>query len=77
MKCDNCGFDHLHEEPVTRAFVMNGRVVVVEQVPAMVCDRCGDTTFSASVAEHLRVMVNEPQPEARPIPAELLRYEAA
>lgn len=77
MTCDNCGHTRFHDERVTRTFVVEGKVIMVEDVPAQVCDRCEDASFSASVAERLRTIVHQPHPNARSIPAELLRFEAA
>lgn len=41
MKCDLCQGEY-RERLVTRSYVHRGRTVVVEGVPAFVCDQCGD-----------------------------------
>jgi YgiT-type zinc finger domain-containing protein len=41
MKCDLCRGEY-REKLVTRSYTFKGRTVVVEGVPALVCDQCGD-----------------------------------
>jgi HTH-type transcriptional regulator / antitoxin MqsA len=52
-------------------------VTVVEGIPAQVCERCGEPTFSADVAEHVRRLVHEPHQPVRVVSAEVLAYRAA
>lgn len=42
MKCDLCEGEY-RETTVVRNYRWRGQTVVVEDVPALVCDRCGDT----------------------------------
>lgn len=77
MICDNCGYTAFHNDHVDRTFTINGRVILVEGVPAEVCNRCGDTCFSAEVAERLRLLIHQSPPSTRRIQAEVLRFDAA
>ena len=42
MKCDVCG-SSMREQSVTYTIQMDDKLVVVEHVPAKVCDQCGGT----------------------------------
>ena len=42
MKCDLCNGEY-REKVVVRNYRRRGKTIVVEDVPALVCDRCGDT----------------------------------
>ena len=46
-----------HTEEIFRA--ADGKYVLVKDIPATVCIRCGEESFSANTAESIRVMVNE------------------
>ena len=77
MTCDNCGQTVFRPDEVTKTFTVDERLIVVEDIPAAVCDGCGATHFSADVAERLRRLVHEPHQAVRVIQAEVLRFHAA
>jgi YgiT-type zinc finger domain-containing protein len=62
---------------VTKAFVLDHKPVVVEDIPALICERCGDTTFEATVSEQVRKLVREPHEPQRRVQAEVLQFRAA
>ena len=41
MKCDLCEGEY-QEKSVVRNYKWHGKTIVIEDVPALVCDRCGD-----------------------------------
>jgi YgiT-type zinc finger domain-containing protein len=43
---------------VDELFQIEDHVVMVEHIPARVCDRCGDTTFDRQTTEAVRRMVH-------------------
>ena len=57
MKCDLCEGEY-QEKAVVRSYRWHGKTIVVEDVPALVCDRCGDTLMKeetvATIDELLR-----------------------
>lgn len=55
-KCAFCQGD-LEEKTVTYTTEHNGRVVVVENVPALVCKQCGETLFKPQTVEKLQKIV--------------------
>lgn len=62
--CDVCGSKEARSELVSEIFMVDGRRVLVENIPAQVCVRCGKTTFSRETAEKVRRMVHG---EAEPV----------
>lgn len=56
VRCPVCGG---FQRPGETTFTSDsgGTVVVVRQVPAMVCDQCGETFINAKVARQLEKMV--------------------
>ena len=57
-KCDVCGNGSFHPERRDEVFRIEGRMVMVEQIPARVCDRCGDVTYDRETVEHVRATVH-------------------
>jgi YgiT-type zinc finger domain-containing protein len=51
---------------VDEVFVIDGKYVLVEGIPACICTRCGEATFSRDTTERIRRMVHG---EAQPVRA--------
>jgi HTH-type transcriptional regulator/antitoxin MqsA len=77
MTCEVCGNQSFHATRVSQGFNVEGRLFWVEDIPAEVCDRCGETNFTAEIAESLRKLVRAPHRAGRTIQAEVLRFHAA
>ena len=64
FRCQVCGATEARAEPVSEVFLVDGLPVLVEGIPAVVCARCGDATFSRETTERIRRMVHG---ETRPV----------
>ena len=53
-----CGHNAAKSELVSEVFNLGERRVLVEGIPALVCDRCGEVTFSRETTERIRQMVH-------------------
>jgi YgiT-type zinc finger domain-containing protein len=61
--CAVCHATESHQAFVTDVFQIHDKPVMVEQIPATVCVRCGEETFSRETMEKIRRMVHrEGQP---------------
>jgi HTH-type transcriptional regulator / antitoxin MqsA len=61
--CHVCGNKTARDEIVSEVFEIDGRRVLVEQIPAMVCERCGEATYSGETGERVRRLLHEdPKP---------------
>jgi HTH-type transcriptional regulator / antitoxin MqsA len=58
-RCHVCGCGASHERCVREVYRVDGRPVIVEAIPAVVCDRCTDATFTSETTERVRRMVRE------------------
>jgi len=47
----------------SEVFFVDGRRVLVERIPAEICKRCGEATFSAETGERIRLLLHG---DARP-----------
>ena len=64
FKCHVCGSTAATDKSVSEVFTIDGRPVLVEHIPAQVCERCGEPTFSRSTTEKVRRLVHG---EGRPV----------
>jgi YgiT-type zinc finger domain-containing protein len=67
--CHVCGSTEARQERVNEVFVIDEKHILVEDIPATVCVRCGDATFSRETTERIRRMVHG---EAEPVRAEVM-----
>ncbi len=56
--CHVCGHDAAKSELVSEVFNLEGRRVLVENIPALVCEHCGEAAFSRETTELIRQMVH-------------------
>ena len=57
FKCHVCGSTEAHTELVSEVFQIDGKRVLVENIPAQVCGRCGEEVFSKETTEKVRLIV--------------------
>ena len=62
--CHVCGHNVAKSELVSEVFNLEGRRVLVEKIPALVCEHCGEAAFSRETTERIRQMV---QGTGRPV----------
>jgi len=58
FKCHVCASTSAHEELVSEVFKIDGRPVLVESIPAQVCERCGEEIFTKETVERVRSLVH-------------------
>ena len=63
-QCHVCGSTKAREGAVDEVFQIDDRPVLVRRIPAMICTRCGEETFSQETTERIRRMVHG---DAQPI----------
>lgn len=64
-RCEVCGSLNLHEDYLEEVFRVDGQLVLIEHVPAKVCDRCGEATIARETVERVRNIVHEGKPASR------------
>ena len=57
-ECSVCNAQEIREELVDEVFHLDGKWMLVGGIPASVCGRCGEQTFSRETAEKVRLMVH-------------------
>jgi YgiT-type zinc finger domain-containing protein len=72
--CNVCGSNEAREEFVDEVFKLNGKHVLVESIPAKVCVRCGDKTFSRETTERIRRIVHSQLEPAKSVVMDVFEY---
>ncbi len=64
MKCsiENCPGEY-QEQLISQVFTRHGESIVIENIPAKVCDLCGDTVLDWAAVERLwQTLDTQPKP---------------
>lgn len=64
FQCHVCSSQQMQEELVNEVFLIEGKFILVENIPAKVCAHCGEAIFSREITEKIRRMVHG---EAQPV----------
>ncbi len=64
FKCHVCGSTEATEELVKEVFYIDGKPILVENIPAQTCSRCGEQVFSKETTEKVRLLAHG---KAKPI----------
>ena len=73
-KCEVCGETTFRMTTVNEVFNVEGRLVMVENVPARECARCGEVTFDRASAERIRRIVHDESHALRHINVDVFAY---
>ena len=57
--CAVCHSEESRDELVEEVFKIDGRYVLVGSIPASVCVRCGEQSFSRETVEKVRLLVHD------------------
>jgi YgiT-type zinc finger domain-containing protein len=71
FNCHVCGHNAAKTEVVSEVFNVTGRRVLVEKIPALVCEHCGEATFSRETTEQIRRMVHGAGHPIKTVPMEV------
>jgi len=58
FRCHVCGSTEARDELTSEVFWIDGQPVQVADIPARVCARCGEMTFSRQTTEAVRRLVH-------------------
>ena len=67
MTCEVCAIGERRAKLIRYSLTIGDRMILVDHVPAEVCDRCGEVTLTPDVVERLQKTVWQQHPPARVI----------
>jgi YgiT-type zinc finger domain-containing protein len=71
FKCHVCGGETAKDEFVSEVLDVDGRRVLVEHIPARVCKRCAEASFSRETTERIRLLVHGAGRPVKTVPLEV------
>ena len=74
FKCHVCGSKEYREELVNEVFQIDGKPVLVENIPAQVCARCGEEIFSRETTEKVRLLVHGKAKPVKSVQMDVFAY---
>ncbi len=74
FKCHVCGSTRAHETQVSEVFQVDGKPVLVENIPAQVCERCGEEIFSSQTVEKVRLLVHGDAQPVKSVQMDVFAY---
>jgi HTH-type transcriptional regulator / antitoxin MqsA len=77
FRCRVCRSEDYQTEHISEVFNIQGEFHLVENIPAMVCSRCGEEVFSRETTEHVRVMLHRGNKPVRSISVGVFSYGEA
>jgi HTH-type transcriptional regulator/antitoxin MqsA len=77
FKCHVCGSAEFRNDMVNEVFEIEGQHILVENIPATICARCGDETFSRATTEKIRRMARGEAAPAKSVPLNVFAYPSA
>lgn len=74
FQCHVCGASEAEETFVDEVFHVANKHLLVQQIPATVCARCGEKIFSRETTERIRRMLHGDTKPIKSIPLEVFAY---
>jgi YgiT-type zinc finger domain-containing protein len=74
FQCHICGSEQMRKELVNEVFLIDGRFILVENIPAKICAHCGEATFSRETTEKIRGMVHGEAEPVKSIQVDVFAY---
>ena len=74
FKCHVCGSTESRTELVSEVFQIDGKPVLVENIPAQVCARCGEEIFSKETSERVRLIVHSRKKPIKSVKMDVFAY---
>lgn len=74
FRCHVCGATEARSELTREVFWIDGKFVLVENIPATVCVHCGEMTFSRETTEKIRRMVHGEAEPIKTVPLDVFAF---
>ena len=72
--CSICRAEESREQLVDEVFQIDGKYILVDHIPATVCARCGEETFSRETTEKIRLLVHGQAKPTKSIALEVFEF---
>jgi HTH-type transcriptional regulator/antitoxin MqsA len=73
-RCNVCGATEKLESFVDEVFLIDNKPIMVEHIPAAICSRCGEETFTREITEKIRRMVHGESKPVKSVSMDIFAY---
>jgi HTH-type transcriptional regulator / antitoxin MqsA len=75
FKCQACGSQEAEKGTVSEVFFIEGKPILVENIPAKICAHCGEPTFDRETTESIRRMLHEKEVPAKIVTMDVYAFK--
>jgi len=58
FRCNICGSSEFYEDKVKKVFNIEGELIIIDNIPAKICRKCNEESFSRDTLAHIQAIVN-------------------
>ena len=73
-ECIICGSKHFTEQKVNKVYEIDGSPVIVQNIPAMVCNNCGEKYFSGATHDKIMNLIYDNEIVTETVPAKSYEF---
>lgn len=74
FRCHVCGSTTAREDFVNEVFQIDHRHLLVEHIPATICERCGEKIFSRETTEKIRRLIHGKTQSVKSVSMDVYAY---
>ena len=74
FRCHVCGSVQAYEGSTDEVFLVEGKRVLIENIPVIKCARCGEATFSRTTTEKVRQLIHGQTQPVKIVPMEVFTF---
>jgi YgiT-type zinc finger domain-containing protein len=72
--CNNCGNTEFIISTINKAFNIDGKLVLVENIPALICTQCHEPLITSETVEYIRNMIHSGSKPKEVVSTEVYEY---
>ena len=72
--CNVCGNTEFINGTIDKAFNIDGKLVLVENIPALICSHCQEPLIGSETAEYIRNMIHSGSKPKEVVSTEVYEY---
>ncbi len=72
--CSNCGNNNFSEGKIDKVFNIEGKLCLVENIPAFLCNRCQEPILTIETTEHIRFILKSNQKPSKIVTTQVYEF---
>ena len=72
--CNNCGSTEFDESNIEKVFNIDGKFVLVKNIPALICSHCQEPVLTSETVEEIRSLIHSKEKPQEVISTDVYEY---